>query len=191
MNQNFQIEIENALEALKNGQTIIYPTDTIWGIGCDATNPIAVEKVFKIKQRADSKSLIILIDDEKKLHDYVNTIPEMAWELIDISTSPLTIIYEKAMKLAPNLIPADGSIAIRITKDPFCRELIKKFKKPITSTSANISGEKSPSNYSEIDESFLKQADYVVNLRRNEKGNAKASSIIKIFENGQFELIRK
>ncbi|MEI7596401.1 MAG: L-threonylcarbamoyladenylate synthase [Bacteroidota bacterium] len=188
---SYQNEIDKAIEVLNNGGTIIYPTDTIWGIGCDATNPKAVEKIYNIKQRTDSKSLIILIDEEKKLHDYVNTIPEMAWELIDISTSPLTIIYEKAMKLAPNLIPADGSIAIRITKDPFCRELIKKFKKPITSTSANISGEKSPSNYSEIDESFLKQADYVVNLRRNEKGNAKASSIIKIFENGQFELIRK
>lgn len=191
MNSPFENDINKAIEALDNGGTIIYPTDTIWGIGCDATNPKAVERIFELKQRNDSKSLIILIDDEKKLFDYVDKIPDMAWELIDITTTPLTIIYEKGKKLAPNLLASDGSIAIRITSDPFCKELIRKFKKPITSTSANISGKQSPANFSEIDESFLKQADYIVNLRRNEKGNAKASSIIKIFENGQFELIRK
>ena len=184
-------EITKSLEILKSGGTIVYPTDTIWGIGCDATNEAAVEKVFTAKQRQDSKSLIILLDDAIKIPDYVKDVPEMAWDLIDLATTPLTIIFDGAKNLAKNLIAPNGSIAIRVTADPFCKELIKKHKKPITSTSANISGGISPTCFADIDESILKQADYVVNLRRTEKSNIKPSSIIKIFENNRFEIIRK
>jgi L-threonylcarbamoyladenylate synthase len=184
-------EIRKAIEVLKNGGTILYPTDTVWGIGCDATNKEAVEKVFRIKQRDESKSLIVLVDNDQKLNKHLADVPEMAWDLIEFSDKPITIIYPGARGLAPNAIAEDGSIAIRLTKDEFCRKLIGRFNKPIISTSANISGEPTPGSFSEISAAILKSVDHIVNWRQNEKNNPPPSSIIKLQMNGEIQIIRK
>jgi len=184
-------EIKNALEALRKGGTILYPTDTVWGIGCDARNKDAVAKVFKIKQRAEYKSMVTLVCDNTMLNRYVKEVPEVAWDLLEAADTPLTIIYPGARMLAENVIAADGSVGIRMVKDEFCRNLIHKFGKPIVSTSANISGDPSPSAFNEIKLDILNKVDYVVNLRQKENTGAQPSTIIKVAMNGEFKIIRK
>lgn len=190
---SFELDITNALKALTSGGTILYPTDTIWGLGCDATNVSAIEKIFDIKKRGAEKSLIILLDDASKLKHYINHIPKEALALAETSERPLTIIYPSAdkKKLAANLLAADGSIAIRVTKDLFCKKLIQEFGKPIVSTSANVSGENPPANFSEISGEIKKVVDYVVQYRQEEKLNPKPSAIIRIGTKGEIEFIRK
>ncbi|UKM66355.1 L-threonylcarbamoyladenylate synthase [Flavobacteriaceae bacterium GSB9] len=186
-NQN--IEIQNALQVLKSGGIILYPTDTVWGIGCDANNPEAVKKVYQLKQREDSKALICLVADDRMLKKYVKQIPIAALNIIEVTDKPTTIIYDKAQNLAENLIADDGSIAIRIPDDDFCYWLTRKFNGAIVSTSANISGSPTPKSFKEIAPEVLKGVDYVVNLQR-EKICDKPSSIIKLSNNGLVKVIR-
>lgn len=188
---NLELEIEKAISVLKNGGTILYPTDTIWGIGCDATNESAVKKVFEIKKRTDTKSMLVLLDSENKLQTYVKEVPEIAWELIEVADSPLTIIYPNAKNLASNIISDDKSIGIRIVKDLFCSKLIAKYRKPIVSSSANISGKNSPDSFLEIDEEIKSSVDYIVNYKQNELKKNKASAILKVGVNSKIEIIRK
>ncbi len=188
---NFDPDIQKCLEVLRTGGILLYPTDTIWGIGCDATNEKAVENIFAIKQRQESKSLILLVSDDGMLNRFVKNIPEVAWDLMEVSDSPITIIYDGGRGLAKNVFAEDGSIGVRKTNDEFCQRLIHKFGKPIVSTSANISGEPAPQNFSEIKEEIKQSVDYVVNWRQNELGNSKPSSIIKLKENGEIKIIRK
>lgn len=184
-------QINKAFEVLKSGGIILYPTDTVWGLGCDATNVEAVAKIFALKNRADSKSLIILIDTDNKLQSYVSEIPDVAYDLIEYTEKPLTIIYDGAKNLAKNLINEDGSIAIRIPKHDFCQQLIQRFRKPIVSTSANISGEPTSSNFSKISEKIINGVDYVVDLEQENLEEKQSSTIIKLGAGGQFAFIRK
>lgn len=184
-------EIKNTVEVLNKGGVILYPTDTIWGLGCDATNEKAVQKIFEIKRREESKSLIVLVADETRLNRYVKEVPPVVWELIEVSEKPLTIVYPGVRGLALNVTAADKSAAIRIPKDEFCKKLLFQFKKPIVSTSANISGEKTPSNFSEISDEVKNKADYIVPLRQNEMAKGQASSIIKFSEKGEIVIIRR
>ena len=184
-------DIKKACEMLSKGGIIVYPTDTIWGIGCDATNEEAVKKIYAIKQRADSKSMLVLLDSSAKLDYYISDFPDIALELIELSDKPLTIIYSGAKNLASNLIAEDGSIGIRITQESFSKELCRRFKKPIVSTSANISGKPSPANFSEIESAITGTADYVVNYRRNDLTKSKPSSIIKLDTGGVVKIIRE
>ena len=185
-----QEDLLKSLEVLRKGGVILYPTDTIWGIGCDATNEQAVQRIFRIKKREDSKSMLILLDSPGRLNGYV-TVPEVAWELIEVTTSPLTIIYPGAKNLAKGLIAEDGSTGIRITSDEFCIELIKRFGKPIVSTSANISGTQSPVIFDEIHDEIISMADYVVKWRQDDSVKRQPSAVIKIEVNGVFKIIRK
>jgi L-threonylcarbamoyladenylate synthase len=185
-----QSDIENAVNALYKGEVVLYPTDTIWGLGCDATNSEAVEKIFNIKKRSDKKSLLVLLENPNMLRQYIRTVPEIAWELIDASDKALTIIYPGARNLAPNLIGEDNSVGIRIVEDRFCQDLIRRFKKPIVSTSANISGSKSPAIFDEIEDEIKAAADHIVSWRQDDLQPATASSIIKLESNGVFSIIR-
>jgi L-threonylcarbamoyladenylate synthase len=184
-------EIKKSCEMLKKGGIILYPTDTIWGIGCDATNEEAVKRIYKIKQRSDSKSLLVLLDALEKLDYYVADVPEIVSDLVTLSDKPLSIILSGAMNLAPNLIAEDGSIGIRITKEPFSQKLCRRFGKPIVSTSANISGEPSPANFSKISDAILRSVDYVVNYRREETQESQPSGIIQIGKGGLIKIIRE
>ncbi|OYD44056.1 L-threonylcarbamoyladenylate synthase [Sphingobacterium cellulitidis] len=184
-------DLNQALETLKSGGLILYPTDTIWGIGCDATNPEAVEKIFALKGRDKGKSMIILLGNDNQLVSYVREVPEVAYELLDASEKPLTIIYSNAKNLAPNAIAEDGSIGIRVVNHPFCEQLLQRFRKPIVSTSANISGEPSARNFSEISEDIIQGVDYVVKFGQQELSNGTASTIMKLDPSGKFEFIRK
>lgn len=184
-------DIRQAVEVLRKGGVILYPTDTVWGIGCDATNAEAVKRVYQIKQRDDSKALICLVDSDARLQRYVRNVPEVAWQLIDCADTPTTLILDGAVNLAPNLIADDGSIGIRITKEAFSRELCFRFQKALVSTSANISGEPAAQNYRDIDPRIVEQVDYVCWTRRQEHLPHRPSSIIKLKENGEVEIIRK
>lgn len=184
-------EINNALEVLKNGGVILYPTDTVWGLGCDATNEEAVAKVNAIKGRGVDKSLIILLDNENKLQSYITEIPEVAYELIEYAESPMTIVFSGAKNLAKNAINTDGSIGIRIVKHDFCEQLLQRFRKPIVSTSANISGDPTPKFFDEISDQIKKTVDYVVDYNQEDRTVKKPSTIIKLGPSGQFEFIRK
>lgn len=184
-------EIKKAVEVLEKGGLILYPTDTIWGIGCDATNEEAVKKVYELKKRSDSKALIVMIDNSVKLDYYVDRVPDIAWDLIEVTDKPLTIIYDNARNLASNLIAEDGSLAIRVTEETFSKELCKRFRKAIVSTSANVSGEPSPANFSEISDVIKDGVDYIVDFRRDEKTKAKSSSIIKLGASGEIKVIRE
>ncbi|MDO5663661.1 MAG: L-threonylcarbamoyladenylate synthase [Bacteroidia bacterium] len=186
-----QEDVKKACEILKNGGVILYPTDTIWGIGCDATNEEAVKRVYKIKQRNDSKSMLVLLDNPVKLQTYITEVPDIAWNLIDLTDKPLTIIYDGAKNLATNLVAEDGSIGIRITAELFSAELCKQFRKPIVSTSANVSGETAPANFKEIPEEVKKSVDYIVNYRQKDKAKVQPSSIIKLSKSGTINIIRK
>lgn len=184
-------DIKNAIDTLRKGGIILYPTDTIWGIGCDATCAAAVEKVFAIKHRADSKALISLVDSPNRLQRYVRNVPNVAWDMIELSTTPLTVIFQHPTGLAPNLLAEDGSAALRVTHEPFSQELCYRFQKALVSTSANISGEPSPGNFQDISEDIINAVDYVVCARRKEKQKAKPSSIVKINSDGEIQIIRK
>lgn len=184
-------DIRQALEVLNRGGVILYPTDTIWGIGCDATNQEAVQRVYDIKHRADSKAMLVLMDSPAKLNYYVKDVPPVAWDLIELTTKPLTIIYEGARNFAPNLLAEDGSVGIRITDEEFSRQLCFRFRKPIVSTSANISGEQSPANFSEISDDIKQAVDYIVGYRQGDKGKANPSGIIKLGANGAVKVIRE
>lgn len=184
-------EIKNAIEVLRKGGVILYPTDTIWGIGCDATNEKAVEKIYKIKQREEGKGMLVLVDSPDRILSYVNEVPSMAWSLIDVAENPLTIIYPDAVNLANNLLPDDKSIGIRVTQDEFCKELIRQFRKPIVSTSANFSGEKFPENFDEISQEIIDTVNYVVDWRQDDISNIQPSSVIKLGLGGEVEVIRK
>lgn len=186
-----QNDIKKACEVLKQGGLILYPTDTIWGIGCDATNEEAVKKVYELKQRTDSKALIVLMENPANLQAYVTEVPDIAWDLIDLTEKPLTIIYDKAKNLAPNLIGEDGSIGIRITSELFSKELCKQFRRPIVSTSANISGTPSPAKFSDIAKEIKSGVDYIVEYRQKENIPATPSGIIKLGKNGTIQVIRK
>jgi L-threonylcarbamoyladenylate synthase len=186
-----QEDIRKACEVMRNGGIILYPTDTIWGIGCDATNEEAVKKIYKLKQRDDSKSMLVLLDNPVKLQYYVTDVPEIAWNLIELTDKPLTIIYEGARNLAAGLIAADGTIGIRITGELFSRELCRQFRKPIVSTSANISGQPAPARFSQISREIIDGVDYVVKYRQKEQTDTKTSSIIRLARNGTIQIIRK
>jgi len=194
-------DIRQAVETMRKGGVILYPTDTVWGIGCDATNAEAVARVYQIKQRDDSKALICLVDSDARMQRYIRNVPEVAWQLIDSLTSsqessgspvrPTTLILDGAINLAPNLIAEDGSIGIRITNEPFSKELCYRFQKAIVSTSANISGEPAAQNYCDIDPRILDAVDYVCWSRRQEHKPHTPSAIIRLRENGEVEIIRK
>jgi L-threonylcarbamoyladenylate synthase len=184
-------EICNAINVLTKGGIILYPTDTVWGLGCDATNQKAVEGIYKIKKRATDKGLIVLVNDVEMLKEYVNNIPVIAWDLINNLEQPTTIIYPEAKKLAKNLIGKDNSIAIRIVKDAFCNQMITLFGKPIVSTSANISGEAAPLMFNNISEKIIRSVNYVVNIDHSIIKQLKPSTIIKLHKDGEYEVIRK
>mgnify|MGYP003446801593 CR=1 FL=1 len=186
-----QDEIKKAVEVLRKGGVILYPTDTVWGIGCDATNAEAVKRVYEIKKRADSKALICLVDSESRLCRYVRNVADVTWDMIELSTKPLTVIFDNATGLAENLLAEDGSVGIRVTREEFSKELCYRFQKAVVSTSANISGEETPNNFSEISPEIIDAVDYVVNYKQLEKGKAKSSSIIKLKENGTVTIIRQ
>jgi len=185
----FEKDIVNCLEALKNGKLILYPTDTVWGIGCDATNENAVQKIFALKKRPDEKSMIVLVTDEKELLRYIAQPDPGVFNYLKETEKPTTVIYQGARRLADNLINKDGSIAIRICKDPFCKHLIKRFQKPIVSTSANISGALSPKNFSDISEEIRTNVDYIVQYRQDDKMGAEPSTLIK-WEKGKAVILR-
>jgi L-threonylcarbamoyladenylate synthase len=188
-------DIKNAVEVLRRGGVILYPTDTVWGIGCDATNAEAVKRVYEIKQRDDSKALICLVDSDARLQRYVRNVPDVAWQLIDslkdADSKPTTLILDGAINLAPNLIAEDGSIGMRITQEPFSQELCFRFQKALVSTSANISGEPAAQNYCDIDPRIVEAVDYVCWSRRQEHKPHQPSSIIRLKENGEVNIIRK
>ncbi len=184
-------EINNALAVLKNGGVILYPTDTVWGLGCDATNEQAVAKINAIKGRTVNKSFIILLDTVNKLSGYVTEIPEVAYDLIEYADKPLTVVFSGAKNLTKSVINNDGSVGVRIVKHDFCRQLIQQFGKPIVSTSANVSGQAVPKFFDEIKEEILLKADYIVNLEKADKKIKNPSTIIKLDPGGQFTFIRK
>jgi L-threonylcarbamoyladenylate synthase len=184
-------EILRAFEVLKKGGVILYPTDTVWGLGCDATKSKSVEKIFKIKKRPEKKSLIILLDQNEKLYQYVEDVPDIAFDMMESITTPLTIVYPHAKNIARNLISEDGSIAIRVVKDEFCRKLISLLNKPLVSTSANITGQPPPLIYNKIAPEIIKSVDYVVNYAQTRLDQVKPSTIIKFNKKGEYEIIRK
>ncbi len=183
-------EINKSVELLKKGKILMYPTDTIWGIGCDATNAKSVSKIYKIKQRDESKNMIVLLDDATKLQDYLDAVPPIAYDLIENSASPLTIVYSGAKNLAKNLIAKDGTIAIRIVEGPFCGEIIKGLGKPIVSTSANFSGQPTAATFDQISEEIKGKVDHVVGVFQDRVRAVKPSTIIKLEENGVFSILR-
>ena len=185
----FEQEVELCVKLLSEGKVFVYPTDTIWGIGCDATNVKAIDKIFKIKNRPAGKGLIILVDTVERLKDYVKNPSPIAADLIKAARNPLSIIYKESKGLAKNL-SGDGSVCIRVTTNEFCKEVIRRLGHPITSTSANLSGEPSPANFTDISEKMKKAADYVVSLFHDDIVKPKASTIIKINEDNTFEIIR-
>lgn len=186
-----QDEVKKAVEVMRAGGVILYPTDTVWGIGCDATNAEAVKRIYEIKKRDDSKAMICLVDSEVRLSRYVRHVADVTWDMIELSTKPLTVIFDKATGLAPNLLAEDGSVGMRVTREEFSKELCFRMQKPVVSTSANISGEPTPSNYYEISDEIKNAVDYVVKYSRQGKEKHKPSSIIKIDESGEFTIIRE
>lgn len=183
-------DIQKACEIMQAGGIILYPTDTIWGIGCDATNEKAVQRVYELKRRIDNKAMLVLTDTTAKLSMYVPEIPDIAWDLIEVADKPLTVIYPHARNLAGNLLGEDGSVGIRITNEEFSRKLCARFRKPLVSTSANISGEPSPANFSEISDVIKNGVDYIVKYRQDDMSKAKPSNIIKLGEGGVIQVIR-
>jgi L-threonylcarbamoyladenylate synthase len=184
-------DLKNALDTLKKGGLILYPTDTIWGVGCDATNTKAVERIYQIKKRIDSKSMLMLVDEAWRIADYINEVPDIVLQLIEVTDKPLTIIYTGAKGISPRLISEDGTIGIRVTSDEFCKKLIGAFNRPIVSTSANFSGSPAPENFRNISKELIQSVDYVVKWRQNETGKTQPSSIIKVGLSGEIEIIRK
>lgn len=183
-------DIKKACEIMEKGGIILYPTDTIWGIGCDATNEDAVKRVYEIKKRIDSKALIVLVDKPVKVEFYVREVPEIAWNLIDVADKPLTIVYPNARNLATNVLADDGSVGIRITQETFSRKLCERFRKAIVSTSANISGQPAPTNFNEISDEIKQAVDYVITYRQDDPYQPSPSSVIWIGEGGVIKILR-
>ena len=183
-------DINSALTVLRQGGVILYPTDTIWGLGCDATNPEAVKRIFEIKQRVDDKSMLVLIENPNMLNSYVKEVPEVAWQLIEVADKPLTIVYPGAKNLAANLVSVDGSVGIRVTTEAFTEQLIQRFRKPIVSTSANLSGKSAPQKFDEIEEVIKAAVDYVVLYRQDDTRKNTPSSILKLGVGGEIQIIR-
>lgn len=183
-------DIKKACEVMAAGGLILYPTDTIWGIGCDATNEEAVRRVYELKRRSDHKAMLLLMDSSAKLNYYVQEVPDVAWDLIELADSPLTVIYNGARNVAPNLLAADGSVGIRITQEEFSHKLCERFRKPLVSTSANVSGEPSPANFSEISATIKAGVDYIVRYRQDDLSKAAPSHIIKLGAGGLVKIIR-
>lgn len=184
-------EAKKCVEVMRKGGVILYPTDTVWGIGCDPTNADAVKRVFEIKKRADSKAMLLLVDSADRLARYVGDVPAVAWDMIELAASPLTIIYDGARNIVPALVAEDGSVGIRVTTELFSKELCYRFQKPVVSTSANVSGEPTPGNFGEISREIIEAVDYVVNYKQLEKGKAKSSGIVKLTSNGTVTVIRE
>lgn len=185
-------DLQEAIRVMREGGIILYPTDTVWGIGCDATNAEAVARIFRLKQREDSKSMLVLLDAPGKLQGYVREVPEIAWQLLEVSegAKPMTIIYPGAMNLAENLIAKDGSVGIRLTEEAFSKALCSGLKHPIVSTSANISGQPGARFYNEISDEIRQGVDYVCRFRQDDTEPKQPSSIIKLEVNGAFKVIR-
>lgn len=186
----FEEDIRKAVECLRNGGIILYPTDTVWGIGCDATNPEAVKKIYDLKRRTESKSMLVLVESDGALQRIVEDVPDVAWDLIDAAVCPLTIIYDHPKNVASNLIASDGSLGIRITKEKYSKELCARLRHPLVSTSANISGEKCSGVYGDISEEIKSGVDYVATYRREEKSAPAPSNIIKVSDGGVIKVIR-
>ncbi|RRQ45714.1 threonylcarbamoyl-AMP synthase [Chryseobacterium sp. SC28] len=184
------MDFTKVVEILQSGGSILYPTDTIWGIGCDATNTDAIKKIFEIKKRETNKSLIILVESEKRLQDLVD-VPEMAWQIMDLSEKPVTIVYDKPKNLPKELLAQDGSIGIRVVKNDFCKTLITKLNKPLVSTSANLSGQKSPMKYSDISDEIKNSVDYIVEEFHDKVSEFSGSSVIKVWNNNQIKVLRE
>ena len=188
---NCDIDIRNAVDVLRKGGVILYPTDTIWGLGCDAQNEEAVRRVYEIKKRADSKALICLVDSADRMQRYFRNVPEVAWDLVEYAEKPLTLILDGAVNVAPNLLAEDGSLGMRVTKEEFSRQLCYRFQKAIVSTSANFSGEPSPKSFYDIPEELKSQVDYIVQFSRGRKSTNPPSSIIKLASDGAITVIRR
>lgn len=187
---NMNEDIKKAIEVMKAGGIILYPTDTIWGLGCDATNEAAVHKIYELKRRAENKAMLVLLDNAAKLERYLEEVPEMAYSLIEVSDKPLTIIYDKAFNIAKNLLGENDSVGIRITQEAFSNQLCRQFRRPIVSTSANISGEPSPAIFSEISEEIKQGVDYIVKYRQDDTQKKQASSIIKLGIDNSVKILR-
>lgn len=183
-------EIHKAFEVIQNGGIILYPTDTVWGIGCDATNAEAVSRIYKLKQREESKSMIVLTNGEKMMYNLFKEIPEVAWQIIDLSEKPTTLILDTPRNVATNLIAPDNTLGVRVVKDPFCFKLLERMKKPLVSTSANISGQPTPKSFKEISKEILEGVDYIVNLHQDVIAG-KPSTIIKLGNDAQVKVIRR
>ena len=190
LSQESKEDIRRAVEVMNQGGVILYPTDTIWGLGCDATNPEAVKRIYEIKQRTDAKALISLVDSETKVQFYVKEVPEVAWDVMELSEKPMTVVFDGGRNLSPNLLAEDGSVAIRITKEAFSKELCMRMKRAVVSTSANISGQPAPRCFSEISEEIKKAVDYICTSRQDEPPTQTASSIIKLGAGGEVTIIR-
>lgn len=183
-------EITKAYEVISQGGIILYPTDTVWGIGCDATNPEAIQKIYTLKKREESKSMIVLVNGDRMLHSIFKEIPETAWQIFDLSEKPTTLILDQPKNVAPNIIAEDNSLGIRVVKEPFCYKLMERMKRPLVSTSANISGEPGPKSFSEISSAIKNGVDYIVNLH-HDKVCDKPSTIIKLTLDNQVKILRK
>lgn len=184
-------DIKNAIEVMRRGGVILYPTDTVWGLGCDATNFEAVKRIYEIKKRDDSKAMICLVDSDNRLQRYFRNVPDVAWDLLTLAVKPTTVILDDATGVASNLVAEDGSLAVRITQEEFSKQLCYRMQKPIVSTSANISGEPTAQNYCDISEEIRNAVDYICEARRQEHLPHVPSSIIKLSKNGEVEIIRK
>jgi len=184
-------EVAKAFEVIKDGGIILYPTDTIWGIGCDATNTDAVKRIFQLKQRDEAKSMIILLDTENKLESYISDMNPLAYDLIEYAENPLTLVMPGAKNISPALIAADGSVGVRVCKHQFCEQLIQRMKKPLVSTSANVSGKPSPQYFSQIDDEIINGVDYVVNIDQHSKEIKTPSKIMRLGPDGKFEFLRR
>ncbi len=184
-------EVAKAFKIVQEGGIILYPTDTIWGIGCDATNTEAVKKIYQLKQRDEAKSMIILLDTENKLESYIKEVPSIAYDLIEYAENPLTLVMPGAKNVSPALIAEDGSLGVRVAKHDFCQQLIQRLRKPLVSTSANISGKPSPQNFGQIDPEIIDGVDYVVDLEQHSMERKKPSTIMSLQPDGRFEFIRR
>ncbi len=188
---NLESDIDSAVAVLKRGGVILYPTDTVWGLGCDATRPEAVRRVYEIKQRADSKAMIVLLSHIDDLWRYVDTVPEVAPELIEASVRPLTIVYDRGINMAPDLMAADGSVGIRVTREKVSSSLVKALRHPLVSTSANISGKPAPAVFKEISPEIINAVDYVMMARRDDEARSLPSQVIKLSDSGVVRILRK
>lgn len=189
--KSWQEDIRDAVEVMRKGGVILYPTDTVWGIGCDATNEEAVRRVYEIKRREDTKAMLVLVDSDNRISRYIREVPNVAWDVIELASKPLTIIFEGAKNLPANLVGADGSLGIRVTREPFSRQLCFRMGRPVVSTSANFSGEPAARCFDEISEELKAAVDYVCRSRRNEKSKGKPSGIIRLGSKGEVKIIRE